>query len=254
MRRPRRQQRFQCSAPFLVFLLAVVSGCPATKDFDPYLVPREEFQRVVRTIGILPPGVAVSGFRREKVASDIEFALSDLLRKRGYQVVGSDVVGPVWRRYASQIGGLFNPLTGEPDRKKLETARAYVARDLARSHNVDVLAVTWTREGSLMLRTGEPPWPRFDDEVMEFHGQPILDMPQWVTAMWLYLELIEPDGRALYSARVPVQWLTVFVARSYYRRPEHELWPTHKVHTAVRRLLVHLEPAASAATPGSSTH
>lgn len=245
-----RFQHILASSPVLLLLLAVacVWGCAARSEFEPYRVPREEFRRLVHTIGILPPGIALSKARRREVAGYVEAALTETFRRLGYEVVGSDVVGPVWRRYASQISGLFNPLTGNPDEKKLETTRSYVARELARTHKVDVLAVTWTNVYRLLPPAIEQRGPRFKGEMLDFYGQPLLDMPQLVEAVSLHLELLEPDGRSLYAASVPVQWTKVYVARSYYTRPEGELLSLSRVDAAIRVLLAKLEPAGPRAS------
>jgi hypothetical protein len=174
--------------------------------------------------------------------------VTEILQARGYRVVGSDVVGPVWRRYASQIGGVFDPLTGEPDDEKLRVARSYAARDLAHSHQVDALLLAFTSERTLYRSNGEPVWPQFNGENIRLGQQPVLDMPQLVTGVWLSVIMVEPDGRRLYKGGIPVQWRTVYVARSYFRRPDEELFPSHRVSNAVRELLAPLERCAAPAT------
>ncbi len=232
-------------------------GCVTVEPYNPYRVPREEFTRIVRTIGILPPGVALPGEQRKLVAAELERALTEGFQQRGYRVIGSDVVGPVWRRYASEIGGLFNPLTGEPIDEKVELVRKYVARELARSHNVDALAVAWTRRSVHYLRSGAPPWPEFFGERMHLDGRPILDMPQRVLVSRIDLLIIEPDGRTLYNVSIPVQWTAVFVARSYYERPYVELFPAERVRAVARGLLEDLElaqsPSGSETLPNNPT-
>jgi hypothetical protein len=239
--------RFRARRSFWLFFASalVACGCATAPLYNPYTVPREEFRRLVRTIGLLPPGVALPGEQRKLVAVELERALTEGFQQRGYRVIGSDVVGPVWRRYASEIGGLFNPLTGEPIEEKVELVRKYVGRELARSHNVDALAVTWTRKAVYYLRSGAPPWPEFLGERMHLDGRPILDMPLRVLVSRIGFLIIEPDGRTLYAVSIPVQWTAVFVARSYYERPYAELFPAERVRAAARGLLEDLEPAQS---------
>lgn len=232
--------RFSC----FVFALALgCLGCAKPKVYDPYQVPREDFAKAVRTIGIVPPAVALSGDRRSSVAADIELTLADELQARGYQVVRSDVVAPVWRRLLSQAKRTMEAQADQVDEKTLEQLYVSAAQELARSHGVDAVAEIWTSEHPYFAADGAPPWPEFLGEPVHLDGQLVQDMPQLLVAAWATLEITRTDGRLLYKMRVPVHWTEVYVARSYYRRPERELFPTERVHVMVRALLHRLEAA-----------
>ncbi|MCX8072058.1 MAG: hypothetical protein N3C12_06365 [Candidatus Binatia bacterium] len=168
--------------------------------------------------------------------------LTRLLRQRGYRTVGSDVVGPVWRRYASQVGGLFDPITGDAYEAKWRTACGYVSRDLAHSHGIDVLAVSFISERPFYVQYEGFRIPNVAYEPLTWFGRPVEDLPQLIFVLRLNLLLMEPDGRVLYEISVPTQWRTVYVARSYYRRPDDELLSTGVVQRAVGWLVEDLQP------------
>jgi hypothetical protein len=126
------------SIPFLIFLLAqLATGCASRAPYDPFFIPREEFQRTARTI-VAAPVVGPSGIEvPDSLLLHIDTLIEDALVIAGYECVPANEYAAVWDRILDQMGGLYDAETGELDDLKLEVARDQLGQDLLEMYHPD---------------------------------------------------------------------------------------------------------------------
>ncbi len=119
---------------------AVVVGCtqPGPR-YDPFVAPearlREAIEAVVATPLTHPDELHVSTAASQRIDSLIKAKLDSA----GIQVVAAAEYSRIWDRILRQLGGFFDPITGERNEVKFEAARRELLRELRGRFGTDVL-------------------------------------------------------------------------------------------------------------------
>ena len=115
---------------FLLLFMQLLTGCMSRSPYDPFPVPRKEFQPATQTIALAPvvgpPGIQVA----ESLLVQIDNLIEAMLLGAGFSCVPRHEYVATWEHILAQMGGLYDSVTGELDELRLEVAREQLRRDL----------------------------------------------------------------------------------------------------------------------------
>ena len=115
---------------FGIFLLSLAACTLPPDEYDPFVVPAERVypatENIVLAPVVPPPGVEVSMAAAARIDSVVEQQLTEA----GFRVVPAAEYGQIWDRILQQMGGFFDPLTGERDEGKFAAARRELLAEL----------------------------------------------------------------------------------------------------------------------------
>ena len=119
-----------------------LTGCffqTPERQYNPFLAPADSVLKVVSTVvvtPVVPPqGVVVS----DSVSAQISSLIEARLRQAGFSVVPRVEYARIWDGILRQLGGFFDPLTGERDEGKFGAAREELLRELKGRFDTQVL-------------------------------------------------------------------------------------------------------------------
>ena len=127
----------------VIALGILFTGCAITSTYDPcqvcnpFKVERNEIFSKVKTIAIVSIKMPSKMDRAPQIAERYESLITTELRRAGFKVVPSKEYAAVWDPMVKQIGGFFDPKTGQMDEKKFKTVRELSFREMASKKNVD---------------------------------------------------------------------------------------------------------------------
>lgn len=113
----------------------VVGGC-ATRE-PPTGVDHSDVRARMKTVAFAPFRSLTAIVRREQVQVAFEGRATERLIRAGVKVVAPAVWDELWRRYADDVGGVYDASTGEADEEKYAAVRNAVYRELVETHDVD---------------------------------------------------------------------------------------------------------------------
>ncbi|MEM9175914.1 MAG: hypothetical protein AAGC67_11830 [Myxococcota bacterium] len=133
--------------------LALSVGC--AKPYDPFQVPRDDVRAQVRTVAISPYTAPHSQMDAERARATFEPLVTERLEAAGLTVVPSEVWLGIHRQAAEDLGGIYDPSTGEGDEEKLELLNETLYAELANQHDVDALLFLQVKQVRLDLKRAE---------------------------------------------------------------------------------------------------
>ena len=146
--------------PLLVATFLSV-GCLTTvteQPYNPFLVPADTVRSVVNTV-IITPVVPPEGiFVSAMAASRIDLAIEARLRQDGYSVVPAAEYSRIWDGVLRQMGGFFDPITGQRDEEKFGAARKELLRELKGRFDTQVLLYTELQVVDASVDNGVASW------------------------------------------------------------------------------------------------
>ncbi len=190
-------------------------GCLTTvteQPYNPFLVPADTVRSVVNIV-IVTPAVPPEGvFVSAMAASRIDSVMEARLRQGGYSVVPAAEYSRIWDGVLRQMGGFFDPITGQRDKEKFETARKELLRELKGRFDTQVLLYTELQVVDASVDNGVASWDgvthdiREDDHGLirtEFYdtferGEFGGSTDGIVSAITLMVAIDGPDGKELY--------------------------------------------------------
>ena len=122
------------------FSLFIAGTVTAADSDDAFFIDKKQFKKQYRTIALAP--VDADGFfdMPDKVAAIIEEEVTARLKKRGYTVIPSSVLGGIRQTMEEQVGGLKKNGTDEIDTAKELAVRTHSFRELWFQQEFDALA------------------------------------------------------------------------------------------------------------------
>ena len=204
---PRRQGPLLAATFLSVGCLTTVTEQP----YNPFLAPADTVRSVVNTVIVTPTvppeGVLVSAMSARR----IDLVIEARLRQGGYSVVPATEYSRIWDGILLQMGGFFDPITGQRDEEKFKTARKELLRELKGRFDTQVLLYTELQVVDASVDNGVAAWDgvthdiggeytpirwEFRDtfERSEFGG----NADGVVSAITLMVAIDGPDGKELY--------------------------------------------------------
>jgi hypothetical protein len=132
---------FPRAAPLVAIVL--FAGCfsitTQEERYDPFVVSRDTVLRTVTAIVVTPIVPPEGVFVSEEAAQRVTAAVETQLRNGGFSVVPAEEYSRIWDGIIRQVGGFFDPLTGERDEQKFENARQELLRELQGRFHTQVM-------------------------------------------------------------------------------------------------------------------
>ncbi len=121
-------------------LLSIGCFMRATEQpYDPFLVPADTVRSAVNNVIVTPAGLPEGILVSPMAASRIDSVIEARLRQSGYSVVPAAEYSRIWDGILRQMGGFFDPITGQRDEEKFGTARKELLRELKGRFDTQVL-------------------------------------------------------------------------------------------------------------------
>ena len=138
------QLKLICS---IITIGILFTGCATMSPYDtcqacnPFKVERNQILSKVKTIAIVPIEIPRKMDRAPQIAERYESLITAELKRAGFNVIPSKEYVAVWDPMVKQIGGIFDPKTGELDQKKFKTVRELSFREMASKKKVDAFLI-----------------------------------------------------------------------------------------------------------------
>jgi hypothetical protein len=157
--------------------LAASAGCflppsQSEEQYDPFVAPTDTVLNLVDAIvvtPVVPPeGVFVSPAASQLITGAIETRLS----QGGITVVPAAEYTRIWDGIIRQLGGFFDPLTGEREEWKFQAARRELMRELQGRYRTRVLLYAELHVLDAYVDGGIVEWDGAEQDIRG-HGEPI---------------------------------------------------------------------------------
>jgi hypothetical protein len=246
----------RCVALSLAAVL-FAGGDARGEENDPYLVPKEEVQRKVRTIALTPVVLPAGTEDPEPVRQLFESLLVQKLQRKGFTTVPSAEFASTWLRMSERLGGVYDPLTGEPREGQYDAAWEHTTRELARRFSADAVLQPVVGPGDWIpgVKLALPrEYYAILGEAITWRGKPIFasapNFPQKLRGVALGVRLFDLTGAPMYAYSAGIEWYQVYIARSREDRPRREMYASaERNQGAVDRALDSLISVGQPATP-----
>jgi len=120
-------------------LITFSTGCAVT-PYDPFIKSRSEIYERVDTLAMMP--LQCPDFdRKVEVSARYEALITERLETAGFKVIHSSEFSSIRGPMIEQMGGMFDPITGEADEEKLEAVRLHTMNELIAKFDIDAYIV-----------------------------------------------------------------------------------------------------------------
>ncbi len=207
-------------------LLTFSAGC-ATTPYDPFVKSRSDILDTVSVVSLVP--MEIEEFdRKDEVAARYEHLITKRLEAAGFTVIPCAEYASIWDPMVEQMGGLYDPVTGDADEGKLEAIRLHTANELVGRFNIDafvrpaivVTKASWsgntaTWDGVKDATTGKTGfWASF--VASDYSGS--------IPALSLVLPITSTNGETYYVGRGGIQLFAHFSLGTFVNIPESMLF------------------------------
>lgn len=118
----------------------LIAGTVIAADSDEaFLIDKKQFEKQIKTIALTP--VEADGYfdLPDKVAAIFEEEVTARLKKSGYKVIPSSVLGGIRKTMEQQVGGFQDSETGKVDEARVLAVRTHAFRELWFREQFDAL-------------------------------------------------------------------------------------------------------------------
>lgn len=120
-------------------LALVALGCATAPPYNPFHVPRHEFEARIRTIAVAHLVVPSDLEEPTVVAAIFEPLIVSKLEQAGFRTVDPDQVEQIWDRMTQQVGGYFDPMTGQRNQEAFDAVRRHTFNELESRFEADAV-------------------------------------------------------------------------------------------------------------------
>jgi hypothetical protein len=244
----------------LALLTTLALPCSArAAEYDPFQVPKAEVRASVKTIAIEPLFVAPGVPATPELRRSIEAMVQESVTRAGFGVVPPAEVDKVRRSVASRLGGVYDPITGQGEVRKIRTCDELIAAELARLHGADAVltpllgyqAVQPELDGVLgfflpVSALGE----RLIWRGKEMTISDPKEYPQKIEAPSITVRIHDLSLADLYFIRSPIEWTKIYASRTWSVRKGGQFQRPDVIRQAVGRAFAPLQSLS--AKSGSS--
>jgi hypothetical protein len=203
-------------------LLVLTADFALADDFDPFLIPRDRFERSVRTIAIEPLILPLGTPNGDAVRRDFESRIEAKLRDLGYGVVPASEFELIWRGMSESVGGAFDARSGAAHEDRFAAVHEHAMSELRTRFGVDAVLAPSVRAGSMQIYESFTGSAIPGGEKIFWEGKRVwgghATRPQLVIGNWLGFTIYDLGGAKLYSIRSVLEWTEIYAKGSYERR------------------------------------
>jgi hypothetical protein len=117
-------------------LITLSTSCAVIPPYDPFIKSRSEIFNTVDVLSMTP--VILSDFdRKDEVAARYEALITERLETAGFKVIPSSEYSSIRDPMVEQLGGMFDPATGQADKEKLAAVRLHTTNELVAKFDID---------------------------------------------------------------------------------------------------------------------
>jgi hypothetical protein len=190
------------------------------------VVDRAAIQAAIKTVGVMP--IQVPGYLpdADAVARRYEIELQARLAAAGFEVVGPDAMREINARLAKSMGGLYDPMTGEPQKEKVEAHARFARTEYLAANKVDGLLKTAIVQRTARSYGMTANWDGVEERVTGQSGfKSVMSRAAAglgegsVPALSFVAVLEDRDGKAIYSGIGGLQLMSYI--RMNWQVPKH---------------------------------
>jgi hypothetical protein len=175
---------------FIIGLIACACTSPSLHPYQTYLPSKTRFYSQVKSVACVP--VTYDDSKEAKELSDkVGRLIAAKLQKRNIKSIHHQQWATCWKAEMEKVGGIYDKITGEADKEKLETMWKECVRQMKIQHRVDAVV-----DPSLMVTSAV-----LTSDIARWHGVEV-DTRSFGTRFW---------GGGSYSGRVPALSLLVTI-------------------------------------------
>ncbi|HKA32195.1 MAG TPA: hypothetical protein VKH64_03210 [Candidatus Binatia bacterium] len=211
-----------------LLLALVLSGCAATKTYDPFKVAQSDIRGRVKVVALVPIELSTDAEDPAGVKAKFEWLIRSKLEEGGFKVIPSDEFASIWKKTVAQHGPIYDPASGKRDDKKFNAAFAAAARELWGKTGADallqaVIAVVKAEFSSNLAEWhGAIDYVRPDGVWGVFSGRQYVGT---VPALSLWVGLVDFQGTEMYVNAGGIQVMSkVGSGMKFYEVPLHDLF------------------------------
>lgn len=209
--------------PAAALVMVLLQGCASQPPYDPFKTPAADVRQRVHTIAIAPLSASPNQLDIDAARMAIEEQAAARLRAGGYDVVPSAETERVWRRAAAEVGGVFDPVSGEVDEPRRDAVQAAIYRDLAAEHRADAVLYLRVAPIAIYLPGGSVEYCGVEEAEPLYWptgGSP--DDPTLAVVLCLNAVLVDGEGRELYGIRHGLEAVETYAQQTRAVRPVAE--------------------------------
>lgn len=190
-------------------LITFSTGCAVT-PYDPFTKSRSEIFNTVDVLCMVP--INLMDFeRKDEVAARYEALITERLETAGFKVISSSEFSSVRDPMIEQLGGVFDPLTGEADEEKLEAVRLHTMNELIAKFDIDAYVSPRVVATQASWGGNSATWDGVKDDTTGKEGfwatLSAADATGTIPALSLILPLTSTSGETYYVGRGGIQLL-----------------------------------------------
>ena len=196
----------------------------ADESVLPASIPSAQIKQQVMTVALKPVDASAHPYE-SLVKARYEKQLSDRLAKLGFHVIAPSIYARAADAAASEVGGVYDPITGKPVPEKAKAAQQALGRLLRETHAVDaIVSAEFTRVGASYDIQGYAAWDGTSQSVFAtaagWNGKPYTGTQ---SALSLLVRLEDVSGQHLYSKRGGIELTALFINGDFDRLPPEKL-------------------------------
>lgn len=213
-------------ALLLVLGVAVLSGCATPAPYDPFLGKDFPFTDTSHVVALSPLQVQTNNPNAILAKQTIEAMIEQALRERGFKVIPVTETQPIQTKLLEQVGGLYDPNTGSPDKGKIEAYELHYREQLASQFASEMVVLPVLRTVRVSFTQNIANWHGVGERMVEGRGLSAILVPQMngtAPALSLLISLEDMTGTPLYAGWGGIQMLNKIAGTQLYSIPETQI-------------------------------
>jgi hypothetical protein len=181
---------------------------PAAAANVTFAVPRAQLITTIKTVGVMPVEMDEAVPNPDEVAARLEQDITQRLQRAGFTVVPASEMRAIRARGLTTLGGVYDPMTGLPNREKVDAVREFSRQEYRVQHPVDGILRLGIVRRSAEFNVGWSEWDGVRERVTSVSGLADV-MAQGmvagvhragtVPALSLGVNLVDARGETLYT-------------------------------------------------------
>ena len=192
----------------IVGLITFSTACAVVTPYDPFIKSRSEIFDRVDVVSMTP--IELQDFdRKDEVAARYEALITERLETAGFTVIPSSEFSSIRDPMIEQLGGVFDPITGQEDKEKLKTVQSHITNELITKFDIDAYISPRIEVTTANWNSNKATWDGVEDETTgkegfwaDFFGPQATGT---IPALSLILPLTGTSGVTYYVGRGGIQ-------------------------------------------------
>ncbi|HYC00674.1 MAG TPA: hypothetical protein VEC57_16180 [Candidatus Limnocylindrales bacterium] len=214
--------------PVVVLALAAY-GCAAREPYNPFRIEKDVFRQQVHTIALMPTVVPNDAENVDQIRAKFESLITARLGQAGFATIPSGQTAEVFERVRSEVGGTYDPVTGELDAEKEDATRKKALAQIAERFGADAVLHSRIVVVKAGFRNGAATWLGTTQRIE--HGGSLavrilggVTVSGTVGATGLAVTIEDTTGTDLYLDSGGIEVLSKYSFGSFQQRPVSELF------------------------------